>query len=189
MSAFRKDTEGGRHRVLVQWKWKVPKANKYDEEVTRRPRQRRWKGSESEVRRAFPSQEVRRGDPEERTSHMNVPLGWAVLDCGVAKSLAGAEPAAMLAQACEKRGRKAGDDRKVEVVEEKHHVRGIGEQAITSFIKLEVPGQDMHYAPSNTDGSTPPLVGNDHLLPCGSSIHLYPGDCWLEIPPTRTKAK
>ena len=48
-----------------------------------------------------------------------------MLDCGAAKSLAGAERAAMMAQAFEKRGRKAGDDRKVEAVEEKFHFRGI----------------------------------------------------------------
>ena len=76
---------------------------------------------------AFPIQEFYRGDAEERKSHMNVPLGWAVLDCGGAKSLADAEPAAMMAQACEKRGCKAGDDCKVEAVQEKSHFRGIGE--------------------------------------------------------------
>ena len=70
---------------------------------------------------------------------MNVSLLWAVLDCGAAKSLAGAESAALLAQACEKRGRKAGDDRKVEAVEEKYHCRAIGAQVITSFIRLQVP--------------------------------------------------
>ena len=109
-----------------------------------------------------------RRDPQERKSHMHVLLGWAVLDCGAAKSLGGAETAAMLAQACEKRGRKAGDDRKVEVVEEKYNLRGIGEQLITSLIKLQVPGalggQDVHYAPGITDGRTPPLAGRDHLF-------------------------
>ena len=39
----------------------------------------------------------------------------------------------MLAQACEKRGRKAGDDRKVEAVEKKFHSRGTGEQVIKSM--------------------------------------------------------
>ena len=68
---------------------------------------------------------------KKETSHMNVPLGWAVLNCGAAKSLAGAEPAAMLDQACEKLGCKAGDDCMVEAVEEKHHFCGIGEQVIT----------------------------------------------------------
>ena len=99
----------------------------------------------------------------------------------------------MLAQACEERGRKVGDDRNVEAVEEQYHFRGIGEKVITSFIKLQVPGalggQDVHYAPSIADGSTPPLVGNDHLLPWRSSIHLYPGDPWLEIPSRGIKTK
>ena len=102
-----------------------------------------------------------------------------------AKSLAGADPAVMLGQASEKGGRKTGDDRKVEAVEEKLYVRGIGEQVITSLMKLHMPGplggQDVHYAPSISDGSTPPLVGSDRLLPWRSSIHLYPGGRWLEI--------
>ena len=71
---------------------------------------------------------------------MNVPSGWAVLDCGPAKSLAGGEPAAMLAQACEKCCRKARDYRKVEDVDEKYHFRGIEEQMVTSFVKLQVSG-------------------------------------------------
>ena len=59
---------------------------------------------------------------------------------------------------------------------EKYHVRGIGEQVVTSFIKLQVLGslgvQDVHCAPGITDGSPPPMAGHDHLLPWGSSIHL-----------------
>ena len=61
-------------------------------------------------------------------------------DCNVIWNLAGAVLAAVLAQACETPGCKAGDDRKVEAVEEKYHFRGIGEQVITSFIILQVPG-------------------------------------------------
>ena len=34
----------------------------------------------------FPIHEVHRADLEERTFHMDAPLGWAVLDCGAAKS-------------------------------------------------------------------------------------------------------
>ena len=118
---------------------------------------------------------------------MSVPPGWAMLeDCGAAKSLTGADPSALLTQAREKRGRKAGDARKVEAVEEKHHFRRIGEQVITSLIKLQVPGvlggQIVYYAPSITSGSTPPVVGNDRLLPWCLSIHLYLGECPLEIP-------
>ena len=40
-------------------------------------------------------------------------------------------------------------------------------------------------APSVTDGSTPPLVGNYHWISWGSSIHLCPGDCLLENPRRR----
>ena len=42
---------------------------------------------------------------------------------------------------------------------------------------------------SISDGSTPPLVGNDFLLPWCSPIHLYPGDCWMEIPSRGINAK
>ena len=91
---------------------------------------------------------------------MNVPRGWTMLDGGAAESHSGAEPPAVLAQVCEKRGCKAGDDRKVEAVVQKYHVRGYGEPVITSFIAFQVPGalggQDAHNAPSITDGSTPP---------------------------------
>ena len=52
-----------------------------------------------------PDQDVHRGDPEGRKSHMKVAPSWAVQDCSAAKSLAGAEPAAA-AQSCEKRGRR-----------------------------------------------------------------------------------
>ena len=77
--------------------------------------------------KAFPTHEVHGDDPEEKKSHMNVPAGWAILNCGVAKRKSGAELAGVLAQACEKEVRGAGDDGKAEAVEEKYHVRGIGE--------------------------------------------------------------
>ena len=45
-------------------------------------------GRRVKFQEAFPVQEMHRGDREkERTSHTNVPLGWAVLDSGAAKSL------------------------------------------------------------------------------------------------------
>ena len=65
--------------------------------------------------------------------------------------------------------------------------------SITSLIKLRVlealGRQDVHHAPSFTNGSTPPLAGHEHLLPWNSSIHLYPWDCWLEIPSIGIKAQ
>ena len=91
----------------------------------------------------------------------------------------------------EQRGPLATFNRKVEAVEEKYHFRGIGEQVVTSFIKLQVRralgGKDVLYAPCIS--STPPLAGNYHLVPWGSSIHLCTGDCWLAIASRGMKAK
>ena len=42
---------------------------------------------------------------------------------------------------------------------------------------------------SIADVSTSPLVGNNHFVTRDSSIHLYLGDCWLEIPSEGIKAK
>ena len=47
----------------------------------------------------------------------------------------------------------------------------------------------MSFAPSVTPGDIPPLVGNDHLIPWGCSIHLYPDECRLEIPSRGIDAK
>ena len=45
----------------------------------------------------------------------------------------------------------------------------IGNQIVSSFMKLRVPGsideKEVNLAPSVTPGDTPPLVGNDHLIP------------------------
>ena len=48
-------------------------------------------------------------------SHMKVPLGYAVLDCGAAKSLCGAKPVAQMAQKCAREGKRVGDERDTEV--------------------------------------------------------------------------
>ena len=47
----------------------------------------------------------------------------------------------------------------------------------------------MSFAPSVTPCDIPPLVGNDHLIPCGCSIHVYPDECRLEIPSRGIDAK
>ena len=44
---------------------------------------------------------------------MKVPPGYAVLDCGVAKSLCGAKPVALMAQTCAREG-----ERDTEVIDE-----------------------------------------------------------------------
>ena len=72
-----------------------------------------------------------------------------------------------------------------EAIDESCHFRGIGNQIVSSFMKLRVPGsidgKEVSFAPSVTPGDIPPLVGNDHLIPWGCSIHLYPDECRLEI--------
>ena len=60
-------------------------------------------------------------------------------------------------------------------------------------MKLRVPGsidgKEVSFAPSVTPGDIPPLVGNDHLIPWGCSIHVYPDECRLEIPSRGIDAK
>ena len=71
--------------------------------------------------------------------------------------------------------------------------RGIGNQIVSSFMKLRVPGsidgKEVSFSPSVTPGDIPPLVGNDHLIPWGCSIHVYPDECRLEIPSRGIDAK
>ena len=47
---------------------------------------------------------------------------------------------------------------------------------------MSIDGKEVSFAPSVTPGDIPPLVGNDHLIPWGFSVHLYPDECRLEIP-------
>ena len=120
---------------------------------------------------------------------MKVPLGRTVLDCGAAKSLCGAKLVAQMAQTCAR----VGDKRDTEGIDESYHFRGIGNQIVSSFMKLRVPGsidgKEVSFSPSVTQGDIPPLVGNDHLIPCGCSIHFYPDECRLEIPSRGIDAK
>ena len=73
------------------------------------------------------------------------------------------------------------------------HFRGIGNQIVSSFMKLRVSGsidgKEVSFSPSVTSGDIPPLVGNDHLIPWGCSIHLYPDECRLGIPSRGIDAK
>ena len=75
-----------------------------------------------------------------QTSHMKVPPGYAVLDCGAAKSLCGAKLVALMAQTCAREGKRVGDERDAEALDESYHFRGIGYQIVSSFMKLRVPG-------------------------------------------------
>ena len=137
--------------------------------------------------------EVYNDGSKNQTSHMKVPPGYAVLDCGAAKSLCGAKPVAQMAQTCAREGKRVGDKRDTEAIDESYHFRGIGNQIVSSFMKLRVPGsidgKEVSFSPSVTPGDIPPLVGNDHLIPWGCSIHLYPDECRLEIPSRGIDAK
>ena len=122
-----------------------------------------------------------------QTSHMKVPPGYAVLDCGTAKSLCGPKPVALMAQTCARKGKRVGDERDTEVIDES------GNQIVSPFMKLHVPGsidgKEVSFAPSVTPGDIPPFVGNDHLIPWSCSIHLYPDECRLELPSRGIDAK
>ena len=82
-------------------------------------------------------------------------------------------------------GKRVGDARDTEAIDESCHFRG--NQIVSSFMKLH--GKEVSFAPSVTPGGIPPLVGNDHLIPWGCSIHLCPNECRLEIPSRGIDAK
>ena len=113
-----------------------------------------------------------------QTSHMKVPLGCAVLDCGAAKSLCGAKLVALMAQTRARGGKRVEDERDTEAIDDSYHFRGIGNQIVSSSMKLCVPGsidgKEVSFAPNVTPGDIPPLVGHDHLFPWCCFIHLYP---------------
>ena len=67
--------------------------------------------------------EVYNDGSKNQTSHMKVPPGYAVLDCGAAKSLCGV---AQMAQTCAREGKRVGDERDAEAIDESYHFRGIG---------------------------------------------------------------
>ena len=98
-----------------------------------------------------------------------------------------------MAQSCAREVQRVGDERDAETLDERYHFRGIGNQIVSSFMKLRVPGfidgKEVSFAPSITQHDIPPLVRNVHLIPWGCSIHLYPDECRLEIPSRGVDAK
>ena len=100
--------------------------------------------------------EVYNDGSKNQTSHMKVPPGCAVLDCGAAKSLCGAKPVAQMAQTCAREGKRVRDKRDTEAIDESYHFRGIGNQIVSSFMKLRVPGsidgKEVSFSPSVTPG-------------------------------------
>ena len=84
--------------------------------------------------------EVYNDGSKKQTSDLKVLLGYAVLDCGGAKSLCGEKPVAQMAQTCAREGKRVGDKRDTEAIDESYHFRGIRNQIVSSFMKLRVPG-------------------------------------------------
>ena len=146
-----------------------------------------------EVLQNYPIVEVYDDSSKTQSSHMKVPPGYAVLDCGAAKSLCGAKLVAQMAQTRTREGKRVGDERDTEAIDESYHFRGVGNQIGSSFMKLRVPGsidgKEVSFAPSVPPGDIPPLVGSDHLIPWGCSIHVYPDEGRLEIPSRGIDAK
>ena len=74
-----------------------------------------------------------------------------------------------MAQTCAREGKRVGDARDTEAIDESYHFRGIGIQIVSSFMKLRVLGsiygKELSFAPSVTPGDITLLVGNDHLIP------------------------
>ena len=80
-----------------------------------------------------------------------------------------------MAQTCAREGKRVGNERDTEAIDESYHFRGIGNQIVSSCMKLHVPGsidgKEVSISPSVTPGDIPPSVGNDHLIPC---VLLHP---------------
>ena len=117
----------------------------------------------------YPIVEVYNDGSKTQPSLVKVPPGYAILDCGAAKSLCGAKPVAVMAQTCARECKRVGDERDTEAIDESYHFRGIGNQIVSSFMKLRVPGsidgKEVSFAPRVTEGDIPPLAGNDRLIP------------------------
>ena len=74
-------------------------------------------------------------------SHVKVPPGYAVLDCGAAKSLCGAKPITQMAQTCAREGQRVGDERDTEAIDESFFFSEESEISfVSSSMKLRVPG-------------------------------------------------
>ena len=55
---------------------------------------------------------------------------WIVV---LPESLCGAKPVALMAQTCAREGKRVGDERDAEAIDESYHFRGIGYQIVSSF--------------------------------------------------------
>ena len=78
--------------------------------------------------------EVYNDGSKTQTSHMKIPPGFAVLDCGAAKSLCGAKPVAQMAQTCAREGKRVGAECDTEAIDDSYNFRGIGNHIVSSFM-------------------------------------------------------
>ena len=86
----------------------------------------------------YPIVEVYNDGSKNQTSQKKAPPGKAVLDCGAAKSLCGAKPVALMAQTCAREGKRVGDERDTEAIDESYHFRGIGNQIVSSIHETDI---------------------------------------------------
>ena len=56
------------------------------------------------------------------------------------RHICGAKPVALMSQTCAREGKRVGDERDAEAIDESYHFRGIGNQIVSYFMKLRVPG-------------------------------------------------
>ena len=109
----------------------------------------------------YPIAEVYNDGSKTQTSHMKVPLGYAVLDCGATKSLCGAKSVTLMAHVHERvneleTSATLRQSMRVTISEESEN------QIVSSIMKLRVlgsiDGKEVSFAPSVTPGDIPPLV-------------------------------
>ena len=81
---------------------------------------RRFRRGKSDGKRRgvsnYPTVEVYNDGSKIHASHMKVPPGYAVLDCGAAKSLCRAKPIVLMT--CAREGKRVGDERDTEAIDE-----------------------------------------------------------------------
>ena len=119
-----------------------------------------------------------------RASHIKVPSGYAVLDRGAAKSPSGAKPIAQMAQTCAREGKRVGDERDTEAIDESYHFPAIGNHIVSSFMKLRVhgsiDGKEVSFAPSVTPGDIPPLMVGG--IRCAGYQGVLTSHCFEKLP-------
>ena len=92
----------------------------------------------------YPIVEVYNDGSKTHTSHMKVPpgiCGFGLWCCQ--ESVWSKQPVAQMAQTCAREGKRVGDERDTEPIDESYHFRGTGNQIVSSFMKLRGLGRLM----------------------------------------------